>query len=96
MNKFGLETTKHMRTPMGTNVKLTKVENGSSVHLTLYRNMIDNLLYLTASRLDIYYSVEMCARYQDLKESHLAAVKIIIHFVNETVDFVFGIQRILI
>ena len=28
VKKFSLETTKNMRTPMGTNVKLTKDENG--------------------------------------------------------------------
>ena len=34
VKKFGLEATKHMRTPMGTIVKLTKNENGFSVDPT--------------------------------------------------------------
>ena len=61
---FGLETTKHMRTPMDTNVKLTKDENGSSVDPTLYRSMISSLLYLTVNYPKICYSVRVCARYQ--------------------------------
>ena len=37
---------------------------------------MDLLLYLTASRLDIMFSVCLCARFQScLKESHLHAVK---------------------
>ena len=64
MKKFGLETTKNMRTPMGTNVKLIKEKNGYSVDPTLYKSMIDSLLYLTASCPNICYSVGVCARDQ--------------------------------
>ena len=43
---------------------------------TLFRSMIDSLLYLTASRSDIMFSVCMCARFQaNPKEAHLIAVK---------------------
>jgi hypothetical protein len=38
--------------------------------------MIDNLLYLTASSLDIMFDVCLCVRYQaNSKESHLSFVK---------------------
>ena len=41
--------------------------------------MIGSLLYLTASRPDIAFSVGICARYKFCpKESHMAAVKRII------------------
>ena len=50
-------------TPMGTNDKLSKDENDVSVDPTLFRSMIGSLLYLTASRPDICFSVEVCARY---------------------------------
>ena len=50
--------------------------------------MIDSLLYLTASRLDISYSVGVCARYQaNPKESHMIALKRIIKYVKTTADF---------
>ena len=43
---------------------------------TLYRSIIGNLLYLTASRPDITFSVVVYVRYQAApKESHLATVK---------------------
>jgi hypothetical protein len=47
--------------------------------------MIRSLLYLIASRLDIAFSVGVCARFQaNPKESHLTAVKCIIGYVNDT------------
>ena len=57
MKKFGLENAKCVKTPMGTNDKLCKKENGVYVDLTLFRSMIGSLLYLFASRLDIYFNV---------------------------------------
>ena len=50
--------------------------------------MIGSLLYLTASRPDISYSVGVCARYQaNPKESHMIALKIIIKYVKATTKF---------
>src|SRR6266498_4217502 len=54
----------------------------------LYRSMIGSLLYLTASRSDIMFSVCMCARYQaNPKESHDKAVKRILRYVRYTPCF---------
>ena len=48
----------------------------------LYKSMIGSLLYLTASRLDISYSMRVYARYQaNPKESHMIALKRIIKYV---------------
>ena len=88
VKKFGLENAKLTNTPMSTTLKLTKDENGVKVDPTLYRSMIGSLLYLTASRPDICYSVGVCARYQgNPMETHVAAVKRIIRYVNSTADF---------
>ena len=49
--------------------------------------MIGSLLYLTASRPDIMFSVCMCARFQaSPKESHLVAVKRILRYLIGTHD----------
>ena len=88
MKKFGLESASSIRTPMSPNVKLTIDLLGKSVDSSLYRSMIGSLLYLTASRPDISYSVGVCARYQvNPKESHMIALKRIIKYVKTTADF---------
>ena len=88
VKKFGLEFASSVRTPMSPNVKLTIDLLGKSVDSSLYRSMIGSLLYLTASKLDISYSVGVCARYQvNPKESHMIALKRIIKYVKTTVDF---------
>ncbi|GKB05596.1 retrovirus-related pol polyprotein from transposon TNT 1-94 [Tanacetum coccineum] len=85
LKKFRLEDSKPMKTPMSTKTKLTKDEEGESVDNTKYRGMIGSLLYLTASRPDIMFSVCLCARFQeDPKTSHLKAVKRIFRYVKGT------------
>ena len=80
--KFGLESAKHFRTPMPTNLKLSKDELGKMVEKTLYRSMIGSLLYFSASKPDIAFSIGACARYQACpKESHLIAFKRIIRYI---------------
>ncbi|KAJ9673020.1 hypothetical protein PVL29_026342 [Vitis rotundifolia] len=87
VKKFGLESTKHFRKPMPTNLKLSKDELGKRVEETLYRSMIGSLLYLTASRPDIAFSVGVCARSQACpKESHLIALKRIIRYITGTLE----------
>ncbi|GJW53193.1 retrovirus-related pol polyprotein from transposon TNT 1-94 [Tanacetum coccineum] len=76
LKKFGLEDSKPMKTPMSSDTKLMKDEEYESVDSTKYRGMIGSLLYLTASRPDIMFSVCLCARFQEApKTSHLKAVK---------------------
>ena len=65
--------------------RLDKDENGSNVDQKLYKGMIRSLLYLTASRPDILYSVCIFARFQSLpKETHMLAVKRIIKYLKGT------------
>ncbi|GJX74714.1 hypothetical protein Tco_0313309 [Tanacetum coccineum] len=72
-----------MKTPMSSDVKLTKAEECESVDSTKYRGMIGSLLYLTASRPDIMFSVFLYARFQeDPKTSHLEAVKHIFRYIK--------------
>ena len=88
VKKFGLESASSIRTPMSPNVKFTVDLLGKSVDSSLYRSMIGILLYLTASRPDISYSVGVYARYQaNPKESHMIALKRIIKYVKTVAEF---------
>jgi hypothetical protein len=53
-----------------------------------YRSMIGSLLYLTATRSDIQFSVCLCARFQvSPRTSHRQAVKRIFRYFHHTPDF---------
>ncbi|GJW72226.1 hypothetical protein Tco_0129143 [Tanacetum coccineum] len=70
---------------MSSETKLTRDEDGEPFDDTKYRGMISILLYLTASRPDIMFSVCLCARFQEaLKTSHLKAVKRIFRYIKGT------------
>ncbi|GKB11489.1 hypothetical protein Tco_0845412 [Tanacetum coccineum] len=74
-----------MKTPMSSNTKVTKDEKCESVDSTKYRGLIGSLLYLTASRPDIMFSVCLCARFQEApKTSHIEAVKRIFRYIKDT------------
>ena len=83
--KFGLDSNKHASTPMSSSTKLSFDSSGVEVNLALYRSIIGSLLYLTASKPNIAFSVGLYARYQAAsKESHLTVVKRIIRYINIT------------
>nr|GEU93654.1 hypothetical protein [Tanacetum cinerariifolium] len=70
---------------MSSDTKITKDEECESVDSTTYRAMIGSLLYLTASRPDIMFSVCLCARFQeDPKTSNLEAVNIFLYIKGTT------------
>ena len=59
--------------------------SGKKVNEKLYRGMIGSLLYLIASRLDILFSVFLCARFQSAPtETHLTAVRRIFNYLLNT------------
>ena len=87
LKKFKMDQSKAAKTPMSSNLSLDQDKSGKSVNQKEFRGMIGSLLYLTASRPDIMFSVCMCARFQaDPKESHLVAMKRIFRYLNGTKD----------
>ena len=72
---------------MSSSCRLESNDNEKSVDIKLYRGMIGSLLYLTASRPDILFSVCICARFQvNPKESYLLVVKRIFKYLSGTVN----------
>ena len=64
VRKLDLEKSQQKRTPTAKHVKITKDTTGATVDHKLYKSIIESLLYLTASRLDITYVIGICARFQ--------------------------------
>ncbi|KAH9763753.1 hypothetical protein KPL70_001275 [Citrus sinensis] len=87
LKRFGYDNGTVKSTPMSTTIKLDKDEKGKEVDIKTYRGMIGSLLYLTASRPDIMFSVCLCPRFQSCpKESHMLAVKRIFRYLIDTIN----------
>jgi hypothetical protein len=85
LKKSGMIDSKSFSTPMGTNVNLDSDASGNMVDEKLYRSMIGSLLYVTASRPDVLFSVCMCAKFQaSPRESYLKATKRILRYLKYT------------
>ena len=70
---------------MGINENLDSDASSNMVDQKIYRSMIESLLYVTASRPDVMFSVRMCARFQaSPRESHLKAIKRILRYLKHT------------
>ena len=69
-----MDSSKPIDTPISPSTKLVLDDGSPSAGEKLYRGMIGSLLYLTASRPDIIFSVVLCARFQSKPNgSHLTA-----------------------
>ena len=83
--KFRMDDAKAISTSMGTNRNLDSDASGNMVGQKMYQSIIRSLLYVTASRPDVMFSVCMCARFQaSPRESHLKATKRILRYLKHT------------
>jgi hypothetical protein len=83
LKKFKMGDCKAIKTHMAINAHLNLDVDGKLVDQSLYHYLIESLLYLTASRPDIMFSVCLCARFQaNPKESNLSALKRILRYLK--------------
>ncbi|GKB10700.1 putative ribonuclease H-like domain-containing protein [Tanacetum coccineum] len=83
LKKFDFVNVKTASTLMEPNKALIKDEESEEIDVHLYRSLIGSLMYLTASRPDITFTVCACARFQVTpKTSHLYAVKRIFRYLK--------------
>jgi hypothetical protein len=88
VRKFKMEDSKAMVTPMSTTTTLDADEDGEHVDQKEYWNMIESVLYLTATRPNIQFSVCLCTRFQaSMRTSHRQAMKRIFRYLRHTPDF---------
>ncbi|GJS84715.1 retrovirus-related pol polyprotein from transposon TNT 1-94 [Tanacetum coccineum] len=87
LKKYGFDSCDPMDTSMVEKSKLDDDKEGKEVDPSHYHGVIGTLLYLTASRPDLQFSICMCARYQARPtEKHLHAVKMIFRYLKGTVN----------
>nr|GEX74461.1 uncharacterized mitochondrial protein AtMg00810-like [Tanacetum cinerariifolium] len=84
LKKYEIYDSSSVKTPMVPPKNLGHDLAGKSVNETSYRGIIRSLMYLTAIRPDIQFSIVLCARYRsNPKESHLTAVKRILKYLKD-------------
>nr|GEZ92819.1 retrovirus-related Pol polyprotein from transposon TNT 1-94 [Tanacetum cinerariifolium] len=87
LKKYGFKSCDPVDTPMVEKSKLDEDTAGKVIDPSHYRGMIGTLLYLTASRPDLQFSICMCARnLARPTEKHLHAVKRIFRYLRGTVN----------
>nr|GEZ30461.1 copia protein [Tanacetum cinerariifolium]GEZ30480.1 copia protein [Tanacetum cinerariifolium] len=85
--KYNFESCDPVDTPMVNKSKLDEDKEGKVVDPSHYRGMIGTLIYLTASRPDLQFSICMCARYPARPtEKHLHAVKRIFRYLRGNIN----------
>jgi hypothetical protein len=88
MKKFNMEELKPVSTLMSSVASLGPDEDGEAVDQREYKSMIDSLLYLTATRSDIQFTVGLCACFQaSPRSSHRTAVQRIFRYLKHTPEF---------
>ena len=79
---------KAMSTPMDSNVRLQVDEGKDLEDVTIYRQLVGSLIYLTLIQPDISYPVGVVSRYMsNPKKPHFDAVKCILRYVKGTINF---------
>jgi hypothetical protein len=88
MKKFNMPELKPVSTPMSSATSLSPDEDGKVVDQREYRSMIDSLLYLTATRLDIQFIMGLCVHFQaSPHSSHQTVVQQIFRYLKHTTEF---------
>ena len=73
---------------MDPNVRLQEYKGKDLKDVTMYRQLVRSLIYLTLTRPDIFYPVGVVNRYMsNPKKTHLDAVKHILRYVKGTINF---------
>ena len=88
LNRFGMMDCKAMATPMASNLKLLSDASSESVDVTMYRQLIGSLMYLTNTRPDICFVVNTLSQFlTDPRNVHLIVAKHILRYLRGTVDY---------
>jgi hypothetical protein len=88
LNKFNMEYCNPFDNPMITSCKLSKDDQSPKEDYTMYRPIIGNILFVTASRHDVMQAVRSVAIFQSAtKECHAIEIKRILVYLKGTMDF---------
>ena len=83
LERFNMQDCKAAITPIVMGLKLSRENNNNDFDPSLYKSIVGNLMYLTATRLDIMHAVSLTSRFMERpKEAHWQATKRILRYVK--------------
>lgn len=75
-------------TPPSQDVRLTQKCGGKKIDATLYKQIVRRLMYLTATRPDIMYTISLINRYiKSSTKVHLHTTTKILHYLSGTINY---------
>jgi protein associated with RNAse G/E len=88
LKRFDMMDCRAMSTPMETNLKLLVDTSSEIVDVTLYRQMIGSLMYLTNIELDICFFVNTLSQYLvEPRRVHLVVAKHVMRYLKGMLDY---------
>lgn len=88
LERFKMKDCNSVCTPTEVGLKLTRNGAGKKVDVTMYKQIVGSLMYLTTTRPDIMHAVSLISRYmENPTEDHLLAAKRIFRYVKGTANF---------
>ena len=83
-----MEDCKSTTSPMNQNEKFSKDDGADKVDEMHYRSLIGCLMYLTTTRLDIFFAVSIISRFMHCSsEAHFQAAKRVVRYTQGTLDY---------
>ncbi|XP_019054852.1 PREDICTED: uncharacterized protein LOC109115361 [Nelumbo nucifera] len=88
LKRFGMFESKSVSSPIVPGFKMSRDDHGVIVDETYFKQMVGSLMYLTATRPDIMFSVSLISRYMAKPtELHLQAAKRILRYLKGTTNY---------
>ena len=88
LQRFRTDKCKPTETPIALSTKLTKNGDETAVNNTLYKQLVGSLMYLTATRPDLMYTVSLISRFMESpKDYHWKVGKRILRYVAGTLGY---------
>jgi len=87
LSQFGLENCNAVNNPIVPGTRLSKNDAGTKVDATLFKQVVDSLMYLTATRPDLMFGVSLINRFMsNSTKSHWFIAKRILKYLNGTTE----------
>jgi len=90
LNKFseyGMTSCKPISIPLEQNVKLSANERDLVEDTTMYKHIVGSLIYMTITRLDLSYAIEVVSQFtQTPRKPHLDVVRRILRYIKHTLQ----------